>query len=373
MSEYFEIRQTERRQSESIVNLTKALVQVQKELKNPKKASDNPYHRSKYADLATCADECRPLLSNAGIAVVAFPSSNGALVSVETVLIHESGEWMSCTLSAESRAGKRDEGVKPDTGAQSIVAVVTYLRRCTLSAMVFLTPEDEDDDGNRASGHTNDRGREDDDTPRYTKVANAFRKFDVSISMIEKSIGKKITDASDEDFDYLGEIYRAISKDGKKAESFFKPDEPVDQSQVTTTTAQLPATPEVATAPPVNHEPAPAGDEPRPGEQKRGRGRPPGTTKKKEEKTEESPQTEPTTVSEPAATETPAEPPMTDDQKKEILPKVRSFTQEFGPDKVGDFVKTTLGVDSTSGLSKNQWDRALVELEKAKTEGRLKK
>jgi hypothetical protein len=128
--------------SDAINEIATALAKAQGAIKNAKKDSANPFFKSTYADLASVAEACRPQLAANGIAVVQAPSTgDDGRVSVETMLVHSSGQWMSETVS-----------VKPkDDGAQALGSVITYLRRYSLAAFAGVAPED--DDGNAAVGH----------------------------------------------------------------------------------------------------------------------------------------------------------------------------------------------------------------------------
>ena len=125
--------------SESIATLAKALAKAQGEMENASKNSQNPHFRSKYADLAEIINTVRPILSKHGLSVTQFPSFDGTLAHVETIIAHESGEWMSGTTS--SPVQKADP--------QGIGSATTYLRRYSLAAVCNLAQED--DDANAAS------------------------------------------------------------------------------------------------------------------------------------------------------------------------------------------------------------------------------
>lgn len=126
--------------SESIKELAAALVKVQADLKPAPKSSDNPFFGSKYADLTGCWEACRALLAANGLAVVQGTNgADGLTVTVETTLLHVSGEWMSSSLTIKPS--------KPDP--QGIGSAITYGRRYALSAMVGICTDD--DDGNAAS------------------------------------------------------------------------------------------------------------------------------------------------------------------------------------------------------------------------------
>jgi hypothetical protein len=129
--------------SESILKISPAIVAAQAELRAAPKDSANPFFKSHYADLASCMEALRAVLHKAKLAILQFPSviEEGRIVSVETTLIHESGEWFSCSLSCQPK----------DAGPQSIGSAITYLRRYGLALTGLVT--DEDDDGNTAQGN----------------------------------------------------------------------------------------------------------------------------------------------------------------------------------------------------------------------------
>ena len=127
--------------SESVASLLGALSKAQGEIDNAKKASVNPFFKSKYADLAEVINVSKDALSVNGLSVSQFPSYEGGVVSITTVIGHASGEWMESTMSAP--ADKVD--------VQSLGKIITYLRRYSYSAVLGIAQED--DDGNDAVKH----------------------------------------------------------------------------------------------------------------------------------------------------------------------------------------------------------------------------
>ena len=117
-----------------------ALAKAQATIQGASKSATNPHFKSKYADLASVWDACREALTSNGIAVIQRPSgSDPTVVQIETILGHESGEYISGTLIMRP--------VKSDP--QGIGSCLTYCRRYALASMVGVAPED--DDGNAAS------------------------------------------------------------------------------------------------------------------------------------------------------------------------------------------------------------------------------
>ena len=125
--------------SESIAALSAALSKAQGVMEGAKKDGDNPHFKSKFATLASVWDACRKPLADNGLSVVQSPGGSGAGLTVVTVLMHESGEWMEGMFTMTP--------TKDDP--QGVGSCLTYARRYALAAMVGVAPED--DDGNEAS------------------------------------------------------------------------------------------------------------------------------------------------------------------------------------------------------------------------------
>jgi hypothetical protein len=147
--------------SASIAKLAAALAKAQGEIEGASKDKTNPHFKSAYADLASVWDACRAALSKNEIAVIQTPSADGSKVTVETILAHSSGEWISDQLTMTAQ----------DARPQAIGSCITYARRYALSAMVGVAPED--DDGNAASGRTNGGAEKVVATPQLTVATTA--------------------------------------------------------------------------------------------------------------------------------------------------------------------------------------------------------
>ena len=123
--------------SESIGKLAEALAKAQGEIKPAAFDAVNPHFKSRYATLGAITEACKDALSKHGLAVVQGTTNAGdGRVTVETMLIHASGEWIKSSLSMKA---ERDN-------AQGCGAVITYGRRYSLAAMVGVVA-DEDTDG----------------------------------------------------------------------------------------------------------------------------------------------------------------------------------------------------------------------------------
>lgn len=133
--------------SEQINELAAALAKAQGQLEGAKKSSNNPFFKSKYADLAECWNTCREALTANEISVIQMPeeiNENGRL-NITTMLAHSSGQYISSTLTMT--VTKLDP--------QAIGSAITYGRRYALAAMVGLAQED--DDGEKAMERSKDK------------------------------------------------------------------------------------------------------------------------------------------------------------------------------------------------------------------------
>lgn len=129
------------KKSESICDLAKALMLVQASLTPARRDSTNPYYNSTYADLSSVWESCREILAKNGLCVIQGNSVGAAnTLVVETILIHESGQWVQSELCLP--LSKADP--------QGVGSAMTYGRRYGLAAIVGIVA-DADDDGNAAS------------------------------------------------------------------------------------------------------------------------------------------------------------------------------------------------------------------------------
>lgn len=132
--------------SDNIEKIAAALALFQKTVESPKKSSDNPAFKRdgktlKYADLDAIIKVITPALSANGLSQMQFTSSDieTKTVKVNTMILHSSGQYMmsdDLILPAENFN---------KFNAQTIGSSITYGRRYSLSAMLGIASEDDDD------------------------------------------------------------------------------------------------------------------------------------------------------------------------------------------------------------------------------------
>ena len=131
------------RKSDSIDALAAALAKAQAKIESATKSAKNPFYKSSYADLPAVWEACRKPLTDNGLSVVQLTDTSENGTVLESVLMHSSGQWISCHYPIKP--------VKDDP--QSMGSALTYSRRYSLMALVGIVADFEDDDGNAASGN----------------------------------------------------------------------------------------------------------------------------------------------------------------------------------------------------------------------------
>jgi hypothetical protein len=127
--------------SEQINELAAALSKAQGEFQAAKMENTNPFFKSKYADLGSVIEASKDPCAKNGLAVAQPVACDGEKITVNTILMHASGQWISSEFTmtiGETR------GSSP---AQAAGSLITYMRRYSLAAVLGLYA-DEDTDGN---------------------------------------------------------------------------------------------------------------------------------------------------------------------------------------------------------------------------------
>ena len=148
--------------SESIIELSKALAKFQGEIKQPKKNGTNPHFKSRFATLDDVVKSITETSSKYGLSFVQFPLNDEDKVGVKTIIMHESGEWIEGE-PIYTKPMKNDP--------QALGAVLTYLRRYSLSA-IFGVVSDEDDDSESAMDRGTNNSQPQQYKPKYNNSSS---------------------------------------------------------------------------------------------------------------------------------------------------------------------------------------------------------
>ena len=123
-------------------SLNAALLRAHKKILSPAKNSDNPFFKSRYADLDCVLESIRPFLLEEGIILEQEIITIDGQCSLKTIITHaESGEVKSFGPAIVPSLDIKDP--------QKVKSGVTYMRRTHLLAIFALA--EVDDDGNEAA------------------------------------------------------------------------------------------------------------------------------------------------------------------------------------------------------------------------------
>ncbi len=120
--------------SESIKEIATALVKAQGQMGGVVKGSNNPFFKSKYADLTSVLQVIKKPLADNGLSYVQFPISEQQRVGVVTRLMHISGEFLESGFTVN---------VDKNT-AQSAGSAISYCRRYSLQSIFGIPAVDDD-------------------------------------------------------------------------------------------------------------------------------------------------------------------------------------------------------------------------------------
>lgn len=186
--------------SKSIAEISKALVSFQKGLKSPKldgsvevRMKSGGSYNFKYATFSEIIKTVREPLAKNGLGFVQLVGEDA---TVTTMLFHESGEYIRSRASI---------GTLQNKNPQESGSLISYLKRYSLSAMLGIVAED-DDDGNIASGNGYSNGTS------KSKTAKKKNKPWLNSPKIEKA--RKAIDDSETTLKKILEKYK-ISRNGQ--------------------------------------------------------------------------------------------------------------------------------------------------------------
>lgn len=124
--------------SETTAEIFKALAKAQSEITDAIKDTDNPFFKSKYADLAQVRSVVRAIFGGHGLSIIHMPTASETGLGLQSIIAHESGEYVSSV--SHWHLQKKD--------AQGMGSALTYARRYIDMAVSGMAADD--DDGNDA-------------------------------------------------------------------------------------------------------------------------------------------------------------------------------------------------------------------------------
>lgn len=146
--------------SESIAKIASALVKAQSVMGNAIKDAKNPFFKSSYANLNAVREAVLPAMNANGISVLQPTVHVDGRSFVETILLHESGEFISSLT--EIIVSKANDAQQQGSG-------ISYARRYGLQSLVNIGADD--DDGETAVGRGSSKSNK-------ASTTNSSSKFD---------------------------------------------------------------------------------------------------------------------------------------------------------------------------------------------------
>ena len=157
----------EKYESDETHELAAALAKAQAEMSVAGCDAQNPYFKSKYADLTSVVKASRPALAanNLSVTQQVAPNKEGQNMLI-TKLHHASGQWIKSSMRI----------LPPKNDIQTLGSYITYLRRYSYAALVGVVAGSEDDDGEMAVAVT--RYKEEKGTGVNTKYNPKEQSYD---------------------------------------------------------------------------------------------------------------------------------------------------------------------------------------------------
>jgi hypothetical protein len=159
--------------SDRIDQLVSALARFQGKIHAVKRNAANPFFKSRYADLAAVMEVARIPLAEEQLALFQSfehdPARPDWITTVSTLAHGPSGQWITNRIPMRALPKRRkardgeeggEEMAAPGGAltAQDIASGAQYGRRYGAMALLMIVAEGEDDDGNRASGRSGQKG-----------------------------------------------------------------------------------------------------------------------------------------------------------------------------------------------------------------------
>jgi hypothetical protein len=154
------LNKTTMKTSESITNISKALVAFGQSMPKVPKDKINPHFKSKYASLSIMIEKATPILAANKLAIVQQIDGD----CMTTTLLHESGEYITATAAMPC--------ANP-SNPQAMGSAITYARRYAYGSILSLDIDDDDD----ANAATQTAPTKVPSSPKNRcKICNQFRK-----------------------------------------------------------------------------------------------------------------------------------------------------------------------------------------------------
>jgi len=203
--------------SQALDKIAPALVAAIAEMPAVPMDGKNPFYKSKYATLGAVISATRDILAKHKLAVTQQAISNpeGDAVGIRTVILHESGQFMSWEAVVKIPT--------QNNPGQEAGKLITYLRRYSLAAALNLYSDEDIDNNSHGQQNGNGKGsRKVSNTSQSSHISNNDKPAILSIAQAGKvtdSKGTPYIEIPSERLSYMsGSINKAINNNGHDQE-----------------------------------------------------------------------------------------------------------------------------------------------------------
>ena len=152
------------RRSENISKLAVSLVKFNSEVSKISKDAKNPFFKSNYVTLDKLIEATRPMLQDNGLVVMQSPlSKEDGSIGIQTLLIHESGEFIESEPIFMKPAKANDP--------QQAGSIISYMRRYSYQAILNLNTG-EDDDADKSTSNEDKQAKLNNNNKQYSNNYN---------------------------------------------------------------------------------------------------------------------------------------------------------------------------------------------------------
>lgn len=201
-------------QTEDIKELVAALSKAQRKMEPAKFNRVNPYFKNRYADFRSCMDACRVPLADNGLSVMHYCETINDKLNLVTMLAHTSGQWIKSQFPLNTK----------NMDSQSIGSAMTYAKRYSLSALLGIVSDEEDDDGEASHGRFQQHAAKVNSQP---VVKSSTAPISLNLSKNQVSIIKNLESKLDDEckfklYAWMKNSFKVDSIEDMPADSFQK-------------------------------------------------------------------------------------------------------------------------------------------------------
>lgn len=141
------IKPKEQYNSDNLTEIATALAKAQGEFKPVMFNQENPYFKSRFADLDIIIKSVRPALSKYGLSFIQQQRmTNEGMTVLHSIILHSSGQWIE----------SRSRIVPPKNDMHSFASTLSYMKRHAAMSLLGITASDDvvDDDAEVAMVQT---------------------------------------------------------------------------------------------------------------------------------------------------------------------------------------------------------------------------